>query len=82
MKSLRRTRVGNFYIEDEGTFIELEKILENKPKVNIIDLDKLINGVKININLNDGLCNLYYEDKFVGIGEIKNKILKRKILTI
>lgn len=80
MKELRRTRVGNFKIEDAGKFIELENVLINEPRVDIKNLDKLLNGVKNKTNLDDGLCNLFYNNNFIGIGEIKNRILKRKII--
>ena len=43
-------------------------------------MKKLLNGVVIHINENDGLVNLYKDDKFIGIGEIKNNELKRKII--
>ncbi len=93
MKELRRTRIGNFKVEDAGKFIEIEDILTDIPKVEVNDYDKLINGVKISIKNQiiqekdefikdnyDGLVNLYYGGKYIGIGEIKNKILKRKII--
>ena len=80
MKELNRTRVGNFKIQDEGKYIELKDIL-NVPKFEIKEKQKLINGVCIEIDTNyNGLCNLYYEDAFIGIGEIKQKLLKRKII--
>lgn len=114
MKSLRRTRIGNFRIEDAGKFIEIENILTDIPKIEIQDYEKLLNGIKIPIrsdvikckrnddqsqntpgeynnsekiqikdsvaNDYDGLVNIYHENKYVGIGEIKNKVLKRKII--
>ena len=43
-------------------------------------MTKLLNGLVIHINENDGLVNLYKDDKFIGIGEIKNNELKRKII--
>ena len=58
----------------------------------IQEYDKLINGVKISIrgdricnnisiqNDYEGLVNIYYKDKYVGIGEMKNNILRRKII--
>ena len=105
MKELRRTRIGNFKIEDAGKFIEVENILTDIPKVEIQDYDKLINGVKMRINNEnlesqnkyiktesikseynfipsdyEGLANIYYKGKYIGIGEVKNKYLKRKII--
>ena len=44
------------------------------------ELSKFMNGVKIITNLKDGLVRVYDKDKFIGIGEIKNKELKRKIV--
>lgn len=81
MKDLRRTRIGNFKIEDAGKFIEIENILTDIPKIEIHDYDKLINGVKLPIQDDyKGLANIYYEGKYIGIGEINNKTLKRKII--
>ncbi len=83
MKSLRRIKVGNFKISEAGKFIEMEKILDSNKKIEIIhddDIKKLLNGVSINIaNAND-LYNLYYNNKYLGIGEVKNQILRRKII--
>ncbi len=104
MESLRRTRVGDFKIEETGKFIDLKDLLK-VPNVNIEnnDMKKLLNGVPIEINnteisknenKNDDehkmekinknetlyLVNIYNNEKFVGIGEIKNNFLKRKIL--
>lgn len=103
MKELRRTRIGNFKIEDAGKFIKIEDILTDIPKIEIQEYDKLMNGVKLpiyNENVNydradkpiynnlinsiqqnyEGLANIYFEGKYIGIGEVKNNLIKRKII--
>lgn len=82
MSSLRRTRVGNFTLDDVGKIISIEETLKNEPEYKLKDkeLSKFMNGVKIITNLKDGLVRVYDKDKFIGVGEIKNKELKRKIV--
>lgn len=82
MSSLRRTRVGNFTLEDVGRIIELEEILKNEQEYSLKEneLNKLINGVKILTNLKDGLVRVYENNKFIGVGEVQDKKLKRKII--
>lgn len=87
MKSLRRTRVGKFKIEDSEKFYDMKDILD-VPNIDIVNINqdkdiilkKLINGVNINLNEKDGLVNLYNNGRFLGIGQVKDRKLKRKIL--
>ena len=80
MKSLRRTRIGKYKIEDAGKFIELENIVDTKIDIEDKEIKKLLNGVAIKTNEDDGLINIYNDGKYLGIGEIKNNKLKRKII--
>ena len=49
MSYLRRTRVGDFKIEDAGKLIDIENIINNIPKYEIKEknISQLINGVKV-----------------------------------
>lgn len=85
MKSLKRTRVGNFKIEDENKFISLEKIFEDNPKINVKDYDKFQNGMSIPINNSinsdySGFANTYFNNKYLGISKISNGYYKRFIV--
>ena len=82
MKELRRTRVGRFTLEDINKCVSLEEILseENAYILKENEESKLLNGVIIKTNLADGLVRIYKNNEFVGIGEVKNKNLKRKII--
>ena len=82
MSCLRRTRVGKFTLNDVGKVIEIEEILKDEQEYYLKEneLNKLINGVKILTNLKDGLVRVYDNDRFIGVGEVENKILKRKII--
>ncbi|MBR3134792.1 MAG: tRNA pseudouridine(55) synthase TruB [Clostridia bacterium] len=84
MKSLRRTRVGSFSIEDSNKFIELENIFTDIPKINIEDYQELENGMHIPIpnEFHDytGFINLYHNNSYIGIGISKNNYFKRFIL--
>ena len=82
MSYLRRTRVGNFTLEDVGRKIKIEEILKNEQEYHLKEneLNKLINGVKILTNLKDGLVRVYDNHKFIGVGEVQDKKLKRKII--
>ena len=81
MLSLVRTRVGAYKLEHEGKFIELENILDLKKIVLSNDLlKKILNGQKIKTENKDGLVKIYSNNKFIGIGEVKNNLLKRKII--
>ncbi len=87
MTKLNRTKTGKISIE---TAIELEKISDEYiiPMEDIFgekldigeEYECLINGANLRKELEDGLYNLYYKGKYIGIGEVKNKYLKRKII--
>lgn len=95
MKELIRTRVDKFKIEDSITISELEK-LKNKEKCvipinyvfsdfNNIDINKkqkelLVNGVRLSVEQEDGVYNLFCNEEYLGIGIIENHLLKRDVI--
>lgn len=96
MRELKRTQVGEFNIENAINIEELEneETLKNKfitveqyfSKKNKIDLneDKLklfLNGVQLTYKFPDEIYKIYdIKGKFIGIGTIKNNLLKRDII--
>ncbi len=76
------------HINDEAFFkdkiITMEKLYKNndKIKLNSKELLHFINGVKINVKKEDGIYNIYEEEKYIGIGIVKGGLLKRDILII
>lgn len=85
MKSLNRTRVGNFLIVDAGKFIELKDIFQDIPKVNVNNIDKLKNGMSIkfeddSLKQYSGFINLYFKNVFIGIGKAEKGYYKRFIV--
>lgn len=96
MKVLRRTRVGDFKIENavkieeikenekllEEKTISLEKFFENKEKIelNNKELELFLNGVQLNKKNIDEVYKIYNQNKFIGVGIIKENKLKREIV--
>lgn len=88
MTSLRRIKSGKFCIENtvlledvsEGSVIPMETILEEDIVIEEEDIQKLLNGNEISVDLEDGLYNLFCNNDYVGIGKVENKRLKRKII--
>lgn len=86
MIALRRTVTGEFEIKDsiqieeisEEKIISIEKLFDKKIDVSN-NMKKLINGEEIKVDLEDGLYNLY-SDKYVGVGKVTSKKLKREII--
>lgn len=62
-------------IEDLDLFQEKESIILNDRK-----LELFLNGVKITQNYEDGIYKVYNNGRFVGIGIVKDKLLKRDII--
>lgn len=71
--------------------ITIEKLFKEKEKVELTDseIKKYLNGVQIpvneiysktNNNNNEEICRVYYKNKFIGLGVIKNEKLKRDIV--
>lgn len=60
----------NYYVENDN-----EIYLDNRK------MELFLNGVKLTCNLKDGLYRIYdNEQKFTGIGLVKNSLLKREII--
>lgn len=71
--------------------ITIEELFKEKEKVELTDneIKKYLNGVQIPINEiysktnnndNEEICRVYYKNKFIGLGVIKNEKLKRDIV--
>ncbi len=89
-------RVGDFGINQainieelneeniSSKLIKFEDIFERNEKINLEESkrESFLNGVKLdNIN-KDGVYKIYIDDKFVGLGTIRNNFLKRDIILI
>ncbi len=91
MKELNRTQVGEFKIEDAITIEELEQkqicitiedyFRQNKNiNLNEKKLQLFLNGVQLTWLLPDGVYKIYNNEHFIGIGTVKNNLLKRDII--
>ena len=95
MKDLKRIQVGEFNIKNSITieelenqeivsnkFITIEKYFNDYEKIvlNERKLQLFLNGVQLTYELKDGIYKIYKENEFVGIGTVKNKLLKRDII--
>lgn len=95
MSDLKRIKVGDFDIEKsininedttkkdiEENIITIEKLFENKDKIEISSKKLLLflNGVKIETDYKDEIYRIYNNKKFIGIGIVKNGLLKRDII--
>ena len=95
MSGLERLKVGEFSIKnsiviDDSTdkeslekhIITIEELFKDKEKIEL-DSKKLLlflNGVKLNNENKDGVYRIYNLGKFIGLGTIKNGLLKRDII--
>ena len=95
MKELKRIKVGKFSIEQaisieqfekepEKNIITIEKFFENKKSIEISSkkLELFLNGVQLTYNLEDGIYKIYENQKFIGTGTVKEKLLKRDIILV
>ena len=95
MSGLERLKVGEFSIKnsivvDDSTdkyaiekhIITVEELFKDKEKIEL-DSKKLLlflNGVKLSYENIDGAYRIYNLGKFIGVGVVKNKFLKRDIV--
>ena len=94
MEELQRTKVNNFRIEDsilldditlenaEKNIIKIEKVFKEKDKINLDNkkLEMFLNGVKLTYSLSEDIYRIYNNEHFIGIGILKNGLLKRDIV--
>lgn len=91
MKELKRTQVGEFKIDDaitieeleqKQTCISLEEFFKQNKNINLNEkrLQLFLNGVKLTWPLSDGVYKIYSNENFIGIGTVKNNLLKRDII--
>lgn len=91
MKELKRTQVGEFKIEDaitieeleqNQTCISIEEYFRQNKNINLNEkkLQLFLNGVQLTWLLPDGVYKVYSNEHFIGIGTVKNNLLKRDII--
>lgn len=67
----------------ETNFITIEELFKDKESINLENKRKLelfLNGVNLTYKLKDDIYIIYYENKFIGIGIVKDELLKRDIV--
>lgn len=63
-------------------FITLEEYFINNESISLDDrkLNRFLNGVKLTYKMPNGIYKIYNNNKFIGIGNIDNELLKRDII--
>lgn len=92
MLSLNRVKVDRFDLRDSFTIediengnyklISMEELFKDFPKIelNKRKLELFLNGVNLSFELEDGVYNIYSQEKYIGLGTVKDKLLKRDIV--
>lgn len=71
---------GKDFIEEK--IIPIEKVFDETPtiKLNSRKTELFLNGVELTNKLQDGVYKVYNQDTFLGLGIIKNNLLKRDVI--
>ncbi|MDR0979458.1 MAG: tRNA pseudouridine(55) synthase TruB [Lachnospiraceae bacterium] len=95
MKELVRTKVDIFALEKSVALEDLEKIESLKKQSIILiedifvgleeiyldeaKLKQFLNGVKLPVTIKNGLCKVYFNEEFIGLGKVLEGYVKREI---
>ena len=94
MQELTRIKVDKFSIENTITIEELETKKDSIPYISIEDIFKdykkielgerelklFLNGVMLTVKEANGVYRIYSENRFIGLGTVQNKRLKRDVI--
>lgn len=94
MSDLNRIQVGDFKIKDSikieelkngniSNFISIEDFFAEEGKIvlDLNDMTRFLNGVKLHTKENDGIYKIYNQENcFIGTGIVKDEVLKRDII--
>lgn len=94
MKELERTSINQFNIKNSikleeiddldirEKIISIENVFKNKPRLDLNNrkLELFLNGVQLTYDLEDELYRVYNNNNFIGLGVVKDKLLKRDIV--
>ena len=94
MKELTRTKVDNFDISNSlnlealsieninKNIISIEEVFKHNQTIelNDKDLELFLNGVMLTTKLDENVYRVYNDKKFIGLGIIKNNLLKRDVI--
>ncbi len=66
----------------KSNVITIEEMFKENDKIDLNNkkLQLFLNGVQLTYKLKEGIYKVYNEDKFIGIGTVKNNLLKRDII--
>lgn len=80
LEELEKNKENVDYLNEK--IIGIEDFFKENGKISLSNkkLELFLNGVKLNSENPDGLYNIYNKDKYIGIGSIKNNLLKREII--
>lgn len=92
MSDLKRTKVDKFDIQNavklddlcQENIIPVEQIVEGYKKLDLNDrkLELFLNGVMLTFHKMDGVYRIYNNQNFIGLGIIKNELLKRDVVIL
>lgn len=90
MKKLQRVAVDQFLLKDavmlenlsEKQIIRMENLCENYARIDLNErkLQLFLNGVMLTMHREDGVYKIYQAQNFVGLGTVKNELLKRDVV--
>ena len=94
MKELQRISVNEFNIENSilleeleninivEKIISIEEIFKDKSRIDLNNrkLELFLNGVQLTHELQEDIYRIYNNNNFIGLGIVKNKLLKRDIV--
>lgn len=90
MKNLQRIAVDQFLLENavklenlsEEDIISVEDLYKNNPEIELNErkLELFLNGVMLTHHVADGIYRVYSENHFIGLGMVKNELLKRDVV--
>lgn len=80
LKELEENKEKKEYIENH--FISIEKFFCDKPKIELEErkLEHFLNGVRLTNKNPDGIYRIYFNSEFLGLGIIKDNLLKRDVI--
>ena len=80
LEELEQNKDNEEYLKNN--IISIEKVFENKNRISLNQrkTELFLNGVKLTYNLEDDIYLVYSNNKFIGLGKVKDNLLKRDVI--